>query len=486
MMERRKHNMEGRIRTMDGIDSQLQNSSPGQDFLGLHQKLFELQEERKAICEKSGEAIFIVHPISGEILEANGKAAAITGYPVSELQGMNFEKLIPEQEISSKIMEFYSLNGNGGSGAILRRQDGSSISVNMSACSIQRGEKSLRLVFVRRSGQDDLSRLKSSRQLFAYEFPNIIGKSEKIRNICQLIGQVARTDCTVLIQGESGTGKEIVAQATHFHSTRSKGPFVKVNCAALSETLLESELFGHVKGAFTGAIRDRKGRFKQADGGTVLLDEIGCMALSGQAKLLRVLEEREFEPVGSSITTSVNVRIIAASKMNLEQAVAEGKFREDLYYRLNVFSIFMPPVREKKEDIPLLAQHFLRKYNLAIGKEIRELAPETLSLMMQYDWPGNVREMKNAIEHAVIVAKGPVIIPSNLPSNLTMSALVNENSDFSTELSLRDRLNLFEKQIIQDALRRAKGVKKKAAALLHVDPRNLPYLLRKHNLADDV
>jgi PAS domain S-box-containing protein len=485
-MERRKRNMERRNRAMEGTDSQLQNSLPAHKFQGLHQKLLELQEERKAICEKSGDAIFIVHPVSGEILEANGKAAAMADYPVSELQGMNFEHLIPDQEISSKIMEFYSLNGNGGSKAILRRQDGTSISVNMSACSIHRGEKSLRLVFIHRSGQDDLSRLKSARQLFAYEFPNIIGKSETIRKICQRIGQVAKTDCTVLIQGESGTGKEIVAQATHFHSTRSKRPFVRVNCAALSETLLESELFGHVKGAFTGAIRDRKGRFKQADGGTILLDEIGCMALSGQAKLLRVLEEREFEPVGSSITTSVDVRIIAASKMNLEQAVAEGKFREDLYYRLNVFSISMPPMRERKEDIPLLAQHFLKKYNLTVGKAIRELAPETLRLVMEYDWPGNVRELKNAIEHAVIVAKGSVLLPSNLPSNLTTSSIVNENTDFSSELSLRDRLNLFEKQIIQDALTRAKGVKKEAAALLQVDPRNLPYLLRKHNLADDV
>ena len=317
------------------------------------------------------------------------------------------------------------------------------------------------------------------------EFPNIIGKSQHIREICQMIGQVAKTDSTVLIQGESGTGKEIVAQATHFHSNRSKGPFVKVNCAALSETLLESELFGHVKGAFTGAIRDRKGRFKQADGGTIFLDEIGNMSPSGQAKLLRVLEEREFEAVGSSITTTVDVRILAATKINLEDACAEGRFREDLFYRLNVFTISMLPLRERKEDIILLARHFLEKYNLAVGKEIRELAPETIDVINEHDWPGNVRELKNAIEHAVIIAKKSTILPSHLPSNLKASGFLAGEVDFANELSLREKLNLLERQIIQEALNRANGVKKEAAAMLQIDPRNFPYLLRKHKLTQN-
>ena len=459
----------------------------------LRRKLLELEDEKKAIFTESGDAIFVVDPVSGEIFEANDRAATMTGYPGSELQGMNFDRLISEQQISSKIIEFNSLNRNGRLRSILRREDATSIYVDMSICSIQRDQKSLRLVFVvhadrRKSRRHFVAQERSASVVMdapepIYEFPNIIGKSEKIRKICQLIGQVAKTDSTVLIQGESGTGKEIVAQAIHFHSLRFKGAFVKVNCAALSETLLESELFGHVKGAFTGAIRDRSGRFMQADGGTILLDEIACMPLSGQAKLLRVLEEQEFEPVGSSVTTSVNVRVIVASNANLDKAVAEGKFREDLYYRLNVFSMLMPSLREKKEDIPLLAQHFLRKYNLAVGKEIRDLAPETLALMMQYDWPGNVRELKNAVEHAVIVGKGSVILPSNLPTNLTMSGTVIENTNFSTELSLRDQLHLLEKQIIQDTLIRTKGVKKHAAAMLQIDPRNFSYLLRKHNLS---
>ncbi len=482
---------------MDGSDGQLQNSSPDQTFSGLHQKLLELKEEKKAIIEKSGDAIFVLHPVSGEIFEVNSRAAALTGYELPELLGMNFEQVIPEPEILSKTLECYSLNGNGALRANLKRQDGTSVSVNISACPIQRDQKSLRLVFVRKPAQNVLPGSSSGLHSSAgehsasaeeeapepiYEFPNIIGKSEKIREICQRIRQVIQTECTVLIQGESGTGKELVAQAIHVHSHRSKGPLVKVNCAALSETLLESELFGHVKGAFTGAIQDRKGRFMQADGGTIFLDEIGCMSLSGQAKLLRVLEEREFEAVGSSVTRSVNVRVIAASKMDLAQAVAEGEFREDLYYRLNVFTIYMDSLRQRKEDIPLLAQHFLRKYNLAVGKRIRELAPETLKLMMQYDWPGNVRELKNAIEHAVIIAKGAVILPAHLPSNLTASGAGKETADFSAEFSLREKLNQFEKQIIQDALKRANGIKKQAAAILQIDPKNFSYLLRKHGL----
>jgi transcriptional regulator with GAF, ATPase, and Fis domain len=313
-------------------------------------------------------------------------------------------------------------------------------------------------------------------------FPNIIGQSEKIHNVCRLIGSVAKSEATVLIQGESGTGKEIVANAIHAHSNRCRGPSVKVNCAALTETLLESELFGHVKGAFTGAIRDHRGRFKQADGGTILLDEIGSMPLSGQAKLLRVLQEHEFERVGSSVTTSVNVRVIAATNIDLQKAVSEGKFREDLYYRLKVFEISLPPLRERKEDIPLLSQHFLNQYTQSVRKEIRAFAPETLALLIEHDWPGNVRELENAVEHAVIVQKGQVILPSSLPMNLTKSCDGGETPQHSTELGLRKQLNLLEKQILLDTLLRAQGIKKQAAAMLGIDPRNMPYLLRKHRL----
>jgi transcriptional regulator with GAF, ATPase, and Fis domain len=317
------------------------------------------------------------------------------------------------------------------------------------------------------------------------DFPTIIGQSEKIRDVCRLIGAVAKSDATVLVQGESGTGKEIIANAIHMHSLRSRGPFVKVNCAALTETLLESELFGHVKGAFTGAICDRRGRFKQADGGTILLDEIGSMTLSGQAKLLRVLQEHEFEPVGSSVTIPVNVRVVASTNIDLAKAASEGKFREDLYYRLNVFSIPLPTLRERKEDILLLAQHFLGQHSRALGMEIQTVAPQTHALLIEHDWPGNVRELENAIEHAVIVEKGPVILPSSLPMNLVKSRPAKDDPELSAEMGLREKLVLLERQILLDTLLQAHGVKKNTAAMLGIDARNLPYLLRKHRVGSE-
>ena len=316
------------------------------------------------------------------------------------------------------------------------------------------------------------------------DFPMIIGQSEKIREVCRLIGSVAKSNANVLIQGESGTGKEIIANAIHAHSHRCCGPFVKVNCAALTETLLESEFFGHVRGAFTGAVRDRHGRFKQADGGTILLDEIGSMSPAGQAKLLRVLQEREFEPVGSSVTTSVDVRVLASTNTDLVKTVGEGKFREDLYYRLNVFSISLPPLRERKEDIPLLGKYFVQQHAKTVRKEIGSIAPEALSLLLQYDWPGNVRELENAVEHAVIVEKGPAIRPSSLPMNLAQSGAMEGAPEPAVEPGLREKLNLLEKEILLEALSRAQGIKRQAAAMLHVDPRNLPYLLRKHDLGE--
>ena len=316
-------------------------------------------------------------------------------------------------------------------------------------------------------------------------FPSIIGSSEKIHDVCRLIGSVAKSEATVLIQGESGTGKESVASAIHAHSHRHRGPFVKANCAALTESLLESELFGHVRGAFTGAVRDRRGRFKQADGGTILLDEIGNMPPAGQAKLLRVLQEREFEPVGSSMTMSVNVRVLASTNVDLARAVEEGAFREDLYYRLNVFVIQLPQLRERKEDIPLLAKHFLDRYCRTIGKRIRAIDRDTLSLMMEHDRPGNVRELENAIEHAVIVEKDSVIVPSSLPTNLSKTRSAKGSRQASAEMGLREKLTLVEKQILLETLSRTNWIRKHAASMLQVDPRNMPYLMRKHHLNED-
>jgi transcriptional regulator with GAF, ATPase, and Fis domain len=296
------------------------------------------------------------------------------------------------------------------------------------------------------------------------------------------VESVADSDTTVLIQGPSGTGKEVVANAIHARSRRRGAPFVKVNCAALTESLLESELFGHVKGAFTGAVGDRNGRFKQADRGTILLDEIGSMPLPGQAALLRVLQEREFEPVGSSVTTTVDVRVIAATNTDLARAVDAGQFRADLYYRLNVFGIELPPLRERADDIPLLSAHFLRRNAGAMRKSIGGFAPEALTALVEYDWPANVRHLENAIEHAVIVETCGEVQPRSLPAMLSERA----GAFRGRELGLRERLTMAERQILLDTLARANGIKKRAADMLGIDSRNMPYFLRKHGLQDAV
>ena len=306
------------------------------------------------------------------------------------------------------------------------------------------------------------------------QFPSIVGQSEQIRKVCSLIGLVSKTDTTVLIQGESGTGKERIAQAVHYHSLRARGPLVKVNCAALTETLLESELFGHRKGSFTGAIQDRKGRFKLADGGTIILDEIGSMSMSGQAKLLRVLQEQEFEPVGESQTVKVDVRVIAITNADLINAIHEGRFREDLYYRLNAFPIYLPPLRERKVDIPLLVRHFLKECRISLKKEIEELDLRAIQSLMDFGWPGNVRELKNAVEYAVIMEKENVLNVSSLPDKL--------RPDAAYRLSLKDRVESAERQIILEALSGAYGVKSRAARLLGIDRRNLSYFLNKHGI----
>jgi transcriptional regulator with GAF, ATPase, and Fis domain len=305
-------------------------------------------------------------------------------------------------------------------------------------------------------------------------FPSIIGQSPQIREVCRLVGLVAHTEATVLIQGESGTGKELVAQAVHFHSRRNARPLIKVNCAALTETLLESELFGHKKGSFTGAIQDRKGRFKLADGGTIILDEIDSLSLPGQAKLLRVLQEKEFEPVGDSTTLRVDVRVVAITNAALTKAIDEGRFREDLYYRLNAFPIRLPPLRERREDIPLLIRHFLQRYSTSLRKRIVDIDFNALSLMMDYAWPGNVRELENTVEYAVILENEPLLCVGSLPDKLRREP--------KPDHSLKSRLEIAERQIILEALSAAKGVKNRAATLLGIDRRNFSYFLNKHGI----
>ncbi len=311
-----------------------------------------------------------------------------------------------------------------------------------------------------------------------YHIEGIIGNSSKMQEVLELVRQVASSNTTVLIHGETGTGKELIAHAIHYNSLRSKRPFVKINCAALPENLLESELFGYEKGAFTGATRSRKGRFHQADKGTIFLDEIGDMPLSLQAKLLRVLQFKEFEPLGSNETCKVDVRVLAATSKNLEDEVKAQRFREDLYYRINVFPIFIPPLRERKDDVILLADFFLEKYSNANGKQIRRISTPAIDMLMSYHWPGNVRELESCIERAVLVCNGDVIRAEHLPPSL-QTAVEPEKPSGAT---LPGAVENLEREMILEALKSAHGHQSRAAKMLGITLRVLGYKIRKYNI----
>jgi Nif-specific regulatory protein len=304
---------------------------------------------------------------------------------------------------------------------------------------------------------------------------NIIGNSGAMREVYRAIHQVAASDTTVLIRGESGTGKELVAHAVHYSSPRAKGPFVKVNCAALNENLLESELFGHERGAFTGAIAARKGRIEEADGGTLFLDEIGDFSPATQVKLLRVLQEREFERVGSNRSRKVNVRILCATNRDLEKLVESGEFRRDLYYRVNVFPLFLPPLRDRKDDILLLADFFVEKYAGKMGKDVRRITTPAINMMVAYHWPGNVRELENSIERAVLLSNDGVIHGHHLPPTLQTS----DASDTVGTGTLKERVDLFERDILVDALKRCNGNAAAAARDLGTTQRIIGYKITK-------
>jgi transcriptional regulator with GAF, ATPase, and Fis domain len=306
-------------------------------------------------------------------------------------------------------------------------------------------------------------------------FPGIVGQCALIRGIFAQILKVARTDSTVLISGESGTGKELVATSLFEHSFRRDKPFIKLNCVAIPEGLLESELFGHEKGSFTGATSQKIGKFELAKGGTIFLDEIGDMPLATQAKLLRVLQEKEFERVGGNQTIRVDVRFIAATNKNLMEMVKQGTFREDLYYRLNVFSIYLPPLRERKEDIPLLAAHFLEGMENPV-----KLSPQSLQILTAYSWSGNIRELKNALERATVLTDTGIIEPQHLALqiNSDLPSQVLQSSE-STPSSIDERLEEIEKGLIIEALSRSGGVQVKAAEILGINQRSLWHRIKK-------
>ena len=314
-----------------------------------------------------------------------------------------------------------------------------------------------------------------------YDFSRIIGNSNPMRQVYEQVTQVARTNTTVLLRGESGTGKEMIAHALHHNSLRASKPFVKVSCAALPETLIESELFGYEKGAFTGAQTRKKGRFDLADGGTLFLDEIGDLDLSTQIKLLRVIQEREFERLGGTETIKVHVRLVVATNKDLEEAISQGEFREDLYYRLNVFTIFMPALRERKPDILLLAEHFVDKFEREHSKHIKRISTPAIDMLTSYHWPGNVRELENVIERAVLVCDSNVIHGHHLPPSLQTA----EGSDTVTRLSLESAMEAYERDLIQDALKSARGNRAKAAKLLDSTERIIGYKVKKYGISCD-
>ncbi|MCF8050807.1 MAG: sigma 54-interacting transcriptional regulator [Desulfobacterales bacterium] len=311
-----------------------------------------------------------------------------------------------------------------------------------------------------------------------YRFTSIVGNSNKMREVFQMVSQVSRSNATVLIRGESGTGKELVANSIHYNSHRSKGPMVKVNCAALPPTLIESELFGHEKGAFTGAIKQKLGKFEMADKGTIFLDEIGSIGLDLQANLLRVLQEKEFERVGGQKTLSTDVRVIAATNKNLEQAVEEQTFRGDLYYRLNVFPIYLPPLRERKTDILLLADHFLEKYAKENLKDIRRFSTPAIDMMMDYHWPGNVRELENCIERAVLLCEEGVIHSYHLPPTLQ----TGKESGTLPAMSLEEAVENLEREMLIDALKNTRGNISAATDILKTTVRKFGYKVKKYNI----
>ncbi|MEJ2670701.1 MAG: sigma-54 dependent transcriptional regulator [Deltaproteobacteria bacterium] len=310
-----------------------------------------------------------------------------------------------------------------------------------------------------------------------FKFSGVLGKAPRIQEIFQLLELVAPSEATVLLLGETGTGKELVAQAIHRNSPRADGPFVVVNCAALPETLLESELFGHERGAFTGATNRKDGRFVLAHQGTLFLDEVGELSLTIQAKILRVLQAREFEPLGSTRTVKVDVRIIAATNRDLEKMVREGRFRDDLYYRLNVFPVLLPPLRERQQDLPSLAEFFLKRFGRKNRREGLSLSPEVLEAFARYAWPGNIRELENVIERAVIVCQTDVITLKNLPPALQQSAGVADPGA-EPEPGLPE----LERQLISHTLERVAGQRQQAAEILGISLDELNLKIRSYRL----
>ncbi|MCF6159024.1 MAG: sigma-54-dependent Fis family transcriptional regulator [wastewater metagenome] len=322
--------------------------------------------------------------------------------------------------------------------------------------------------------------------LSQYGYDNIVGKSDAMKRVFEIINTISNRDTTILIQGESGTGKELTASAIHYNSNRRNGPFIKLSCAALNREILESELFGHEKGSFTGAIKMRRGRFELANGGTIFLDDVDDIPLEMQVKLLRVLQEREFERVGGEETVPVDVRIICATKKDLKRYVQEGRFREDLYYRLDVVTIHLPPLRERREDIPLLVNYFIKKYAARQHVSVQSISQEALNLLISYQWPGNIRELENAVEHAVTFCSSQTIIPKNLPHNIAgkerIAGILPIELSTIDSVDLQEILSETERKLLLWAYQKTNGNQVRMSEVLHIPRTTLQNKLAKYHI----
>ncbi|MCZ6676407.1 MAG: sigma 54-interacting transcriptional regulator [Candidatus Poribacteria bacterium] len=443
-------------------------------------ELAQSNERYRTLFEMSNDAIFICPSPSQTFLTVNENMCTWLGYTHQELSNLSLRDLMHPDEFQ-RVSQFLDKLSDQTDPVTfeteLPKRDGELLPLGMRVVRIEHGGQQFIQGFAR-----DLSEVKAlSEQLkLRHSFEKLIGKNREMQEVYELIQQVALMSTTVLIQGESGTGKELVAQAIHHRSPRKDRAFVTVNCGALVENLLESELFGHVRGAFTGATATRPGRFEMADSGTIFLDEVADLSPATQVKLLRVLQEGEFEKVGSATTQKVDVRVIAATNRDLKAAIEAGSFREDLYYRLNVVPIVLPPLRERRDDIPLLIQHFIRKFNRQNRKSIGDVLPEVLELLMEYSYPGNVRQLENIIEHAFVKCSGDTIETKHLPAELTAA-----KDDILTLAFMAEKpLATLERELIKKVLAQCDGKPKLAAKRLGISRTTLWRRLREEEVLE--
>jgi len=446
-----------------------------------NQEVLEEKNKLETIFNSLLEGTFTINS-DWEITAFNRAAELITGYSASEAIGKKYWEvfLSEDRNEDSLLSEFITDHKQ----SLLRettilRKDGSRVLVRINSAPLidTQNNKTGRVVTF-----EDISVIKNLSEHIEerFRFDNIIGRSKPMQNVFNLLENVINTDSTVLITGQSGTGKEVIARAIHLNSERKSEPFIAVNCTAFAETLLESELFGHEKGAFTGALKTKPGRFELSGNGTLFLDEIGDISPAVQVKLLRVLESRQFERVGGTQTLQLNARIISATHRDLEKEIAEGRFREDLYYRINVINIQLPSLSERKDDIPSLVNHFMAKFNRKFKKEIHYISPNALKIMLHYKWPGNIRELENVIEHAFVVCNGDAIKTEHLPARL--QALIDSYDFANHDKQLDSPLANAEKQLIESTLKKNNGSRLKTASELGINKTTLWRKMKKYNL----